>query len=288
MLSRSGHAANWSACRGPAVRRIAAGLAASLIPPLVCSGLASARPITVSAPQARADAGQTDRRWHESRPRRIAHRRAARSRHSPPTSPTPGARRLRGPRRGWDSSSREPDGHLQLVDLADIQVDWHATAFARCRLDRERDPRSSRASISRSSRTDQSSNSAVQVRKNSTNPSRPRQTHCPSSSFQPLSTRNPQPRVPNRRRAWIPTLHSRLELLPTPAHVLHVLLRHRLLREPGGFEGVGAMAEVLAPCAPFPLGSSRPQRSGRRSGRRFPSPGRFGESKPERDRQAPR
>ena len=42
------------------------------------------------------------------------------------------------------------------------------------------------------------------------------------------------------------------------AHDLHVLLRHRLLRQPGGFEGLALLVELLVAGRSFRRGSCTP------------------------------
>src|SRR5207249_4318055 len=55
-----------------------------------------------------------------------------------------------------------------------------------------------------------------------------------------------------KRRAEIAVLQPFLEGVQYPAHDLHVLLRHRLLRKPGGFEGLGPV-RVELPTYGFPV-----------------------------------
>ena len=163
----------------------------------------------------------------------------AQSPRSPATSPTPTARRLRGP---WPRLAKL-DPSLRSCPSAERE---HAPVVASRRRHRCRLP-SCRRCVARTSTLVAGVDELLELRSRS----RPRHASV-SSEDRPRLPRDrdgcPDPaarradrdstsrivsasqRIPGRRR--LNALHSR-------PHDLHVLLRHRLLRQPGGFEGFG-------------------------------------------------
>ena len=127
---------------------------------------------------------------------------------------------------GWIHLHPNYASILQLVDQTDLHLDRYPAFLPGRRLVGQRD-NSVIARVDQAlGRTDQSSNSSVQVRTKSTYSSRPRQTDLRRAArCDPLGLGSDGPRVEGR--AGIASLQPRLEFHEDHTHDLDVLLRHR-------------------------------------------------------------